>query len=365
MTDQTRYKAWRSGPEPELDVIVYEGAELPRGISSLGPWLGSHEGEIANMKPHYRAMLDDTGFVVGHQAEARSLDCMAVLKAYLDDSGDPDNSAHTYLTVAGYVAELDAWKYFEQRWHAVLTEAQVPYLHMREFGNPNSGIYQHLKADRDKEIGFMADLAEVIDSSSLELCPMTTIKLADLAVFNDKHGLDLDPHALAIYGCLVEMRRLYKWRPTLGAGDIEVVVDRIDKAQLRINRALEYARTDVESGTYVDTFAVIPVSDPEGFRKVLPLQAADFISWEMRKSCEDRKTWEYTAEERRDIHMLRRSYSDWAERHRAETGKPPRVRKSYKALRRVPVLAPQGYIWDEANLEAALERHPNGWCDSN
>jgi hypothetical protein len=30
----------------------------------LGPWLGSKEGEVANLKPHYRAMLEDTGFVV-------------------------------------------------------------------------------------------------------------------------------------------------------------------------------------------------------------------------------------------------------------------------------------------------------------
>ena len=26
MIDQTRYKAWRSGPDAELHVIVYEGA---------------------------------------------------------------------------------------------------------------------------------------------------------------------------------------------------------------------------------------------------------------------------------------------------------------------------------------------------
>jgi hypothetical protein len=37
---------------------------FPFGISSLGPWLGSKEGEVANMTPHYRAMLEDTGFVV-------------------------------------------------------------------------------------------------------------------------------------------------------------------------------------------------------------------------------------------------------------------------------------------------------------
>jgi hypothetical protein len=38
MIDRTRYKAWRSGPDPELHVIVYDEAEIPFGISSLGPW---------------------------------------------------------------------------------------------------------------------------------------------------------------------------------------------------------------------------------------------------------------------------------------------------------------------------------------
>ena len=60
--DKTRYTAWRSGPDAELHVIVYDEAELPLGTSSLGPWLGSKEGEVANLKPHYRAMLEDTGF---------------------------------------------------------------------------------------------------------------------------------------------------------------------------------------------------------------------------------------------------------------------------------------------------------------
>jgi hypothetical protein len=50
MIDTTRYKTWRSGPDAELHVIVYEGAELPFGVSSLGPWLGSKEGEVANIE---------------------------------------------------------------------------------------------------------------------------------------------------------------------------------------------------------------------------------------------------------------------------------------------------------------------------
>jgi hypothetical protein len=64
MIDPTRYKAWRSGPDAELHVIVHEGAELPFGISSLGPWLGSKEGKVAARKPHYHAMLLDAGYVV-------------------------------------------------------------------------------------------------------------------------------------------------------------------------------------------------------------------------------------------------------------------------------------------------------------
>jgi hypothetical protein len=64
---QSPYKTWRSGHDPELHVIVYEGAELPPGISGLGPWTGTKEGEVANLKPHYRAMLADTEFVVGRR----------------------------------------------------------------------------------------------------------------------------------------------------------------------------------------------------------------------------------------------------------------------------------------------------------
>jgi hypothetical protein len=40
-----------------LHVIVYEGAKLPFGISSLEPWLGSKEGEVANMKSHFPGLL--------------------------------------------------------------------------------------------------------------------------------------------------------------------------------------------------------------------------------------------------------------------------------------------------------------------
>jgi hypothetical protein len=65
--DKTRYKAWRSGSDPELHVIVYEGAELPPGVSPMGPWVGSKEGLVVNLHAQYRATLAYTGFVVVRQ----------------------------------------------------------------------------------------------------------------------------------------------------------------------------------------------------------------------------------------------------------------------------------------------------------
>jgi hypothetical protein len=33
----------------------------------MGPWVGSREGDIEGLKPHYRAMLAEQGFAVVHR----------------------------------------------------------------------------------------------------------------------------------------------------------------------------------------------------------------------------------------------------------------------------------------------------------
>ena len=61
-----RYKCWRSWPEVELHLIVREGGfdNLPQRIRQLGPWTGSWEGELQNLKPHYRQLLNEQGFAL-------------------------------------------------------------------------------------------------------------------------------------------------------------------------------------------------------------------------------------------------------------------------------------------------------------
>ena len=69
-----RYKCWRAtaaddrgDPTGQIHVLCHEGEafdHLPVRIRHLGPWIGSKEGEIANLKPHYRMLLAEQGFVL-------------------------------------------------------------------------------------------------------------------------------------------------------------------------------------------------------------------------------------------------------------------------------------------------------------
>lgn len=282
---------------------------------------------------------------------------MAILKAYLDDSGDAKDQQHNYLTIGGYVSDVAGWEYFERRWEAALVAANVPYLHMKKMGDPH-GIYAHLHAKPNKLTEFIVSLVEAIYAST-QLCPATTIKLADLAAFNKRHGLDLDPYALALYGALIEMRREFRNE------HIEVVVDRFERSMSRFELALEYAKTDVEEDHKTQMFTPVALQDDQSFRNILPLQAADFVAWEIRKSCEDRKMWKYTQEQRADPTKLRESYAEWTLEYFTKHKKFPRERRSFLALRESPLLTPRGFMWDEPNLEAALRRHPRGWAEGH
>jgi hypothetical protein len=64
-----RYKCWRSGADKNLHLICRCGGfdQLPDRIRQLGPWSGSKEGEVERLRPDYRALLAEQGFVVVHR----------------------------------------------------------------------------------------------------------------------------------------------------------------------------------------------------------------------------------------------------------------------------------------------------------
>ena len=89
------------------------------------------------------------------------------------------------MTLAGYVGGEPHWEVFEEQWAAVLDRFEVPYFHMKEFGDPN-GVYQKWLPAKDhyEEIKvFMAGLARAIGRSQLKGFG-SILRLNDLDRFN-------------------------------------------------------------------------------------------------------------------------------------------------------------------------------------
>jgi hypothetical protein len=65
-----RYKVWRSNKDKELHLLCGEGAgafnALPTCIRQLGPWTGSKEGDIDQLRLPLRVLMAEQGFIVLH-----------------------------------------------------------------------------------------------------------------------------------------------------------------------------------------------------------------------------------------------------------------------------------------------------------
>jgi hypothetical protein len=73
-----RYEVVRSTRDPQLHIIFVMGrfADIPDRDRRLGPWRPLSSGNIADLKPHYRAQIAASGYVMVRQsafsAEPRS-----------------------------------------------------------------------------------------------------------------------------------------------------------------------------------------------------------------------------------------------------------------------------------------------------
>ncbi len=272
---------------------------------------------------------------------------MALLKVYLDDSGsqtDP-NLQDSVLVVGGYVADIHHWKKFEWLWDDVMQGYEVPYLHMKEWWNEDKEIYRSLKDDVERQIHFFGDLIQTIKDTMF--CAVSaSIRLRDLRAVNAKHGLNLNAFSFGLYACILALREYYP------NDELQIVIDKITKPHKHIQIAKDYAETDTYQDLNPQAIPITPIEEPDSFKNILPIQAADFLAWEVRKYGHETVGWLPPLKGTRED--FRADYAKWV------TENNPRVRKSAFHLNKaVPHI---GHIWDEFNISAAhTVRHKTGW----
>jgi hypothetical protein len=240
----------------------------------------------------------------------------------------------------------------EETWPLVLARHGVPYFHMREMAEQNGAFAKWLppKDHADEVRAFFVDIVETIAACKFGAFG-TVVRLQDLGRFNSEKGLSLEPYALAVYACMLQIRRDYPNRI------VSLIFDHIEQVFSRLEKATEYAKGDPTYPGAADFIQPVPLPAACTFRNVRPIQAADFLVWETRKhhvrysewwKLEDRPTgWDQRFDH----------YKAWSERKFGTRLPPPR--KSLGALMGQTRFS--GIMFDYQGLCAAHEARDCVW----
>lgn len=67
MGSPEKSESWRSGNDPWLNVICYDGTfdhAVPEKVRNRGPWAGSNRGLVSRLKSWNRSALEMKGYVI-------------------------------------------------------------------------------------------------------------------------------------------------------------------------------------------------------------------------------------------------------------------------------------------------------------
>jgi len=133
-----RYKAWRSRSDPLLHVICGEGAEafdaLPVRIQHLGPWSGSKEGEVKDLRLPYRVLLSEQSFVIV-QCHVSKLSLESREVRSLENRSCPDCDGSGHVPMHGGLRQKDCWGVGGGDGYHTVAERARPFMaHHGHFG---------------------------------------------------------------------------------------------------------------------------------------------------------------------------------------------------------------------------------------
>src|SRR5215469_10773364 len=210
---------------------------------------------------------------------------MAVLRGYCDNSGDQSDSSQKCVSIGVYVGTEEQWNYFESHWDMALRKFDLPYLHMKEFGEP-SGIYSQLKKSPDDVAKFLSSLVKVIEDAKLTSFGASVL-LDGLDRFNNDNGLILDAYALSLYECWGEIGFWFRDQV------VEIFADRFDDVNDKIATADQYLRSNVHRKNYdvLEYVSVSALSRKLNARNTPAIQAADFLAWELHRGLTNDEKW--------------------------------------------------------------------------
>lgn len=204
---------------------------------------------------------------------------------YYDASGAHDNpdgqgNRSPAVSVAGYLATPNQWQQFDKRWRGVLDEAGAPYFHATEFV-ARVGPYKGWP--EEKRHKFSKDLVEVISGNVLYGVGMALLR-ADyekvVAAIPAARKLFGSPYTFCSWRCFetgVDWARGAKYQES-----IKYIFESGDEFCSEVLRAHTKACEKDQVREFYKFGGAGSLTFEDGV-KVTPLQAADFLAYELYK----------------------------------------------------------------------------------
>lgn len=206
---------------------------------------------------------------------------LAFLQAFSDDSESQTGERRLYL--ATYIMTAQAWIQFSDEWDAILnSDPPISYFTMKEAHDPMRGEFRKFtEAQRDEKLAALADLIQKYRPFAFH----TSISRRDCEEFKIKDGFYpfQSPYFLAYFAILFGVAKsLPEWG--LGEETCEFIFDESDALPARVTPLFDGVLRVLPPEARKRIAGVPSFRDD---KKEMPLQAADFLAWHVRRSEED------------------------------------------------------------------------------
>jgi len=215
---------------------------------------------------------------------------LVMLRPYFDCSRSGQGDG--VVVVSGWLSSVDRWLRFETDWKLTLAKFDVPYFHMREFAHSAGAYSSGWKGENNKRELFVRALLEIISDYGLASfsCLIETSVFDKIDKEYEVREFFGNEYALCGRTCVAEVTR---WSQANGYGVPDEFVFEDGDERGRLTWLME------ASGYPAPIFKPSRdrITQVCTVRGQLPLQAADFAAYELRKSWDDfgdtAEVWRY------------------------------------------------------------------------
>ena len=241
------------------------------------------------------------GIALASHHETSRFRLMLMLMACLDESGGRDTPV---VSMAGFLAREDQWLRFAREWRHALDEFSVGYLHMKKYAHSKAPFENW--SDKKREL-FIRRLIWVIKSNVLaSVGAAVSVTDFDDILGREPRGFD-DPYFFCFNSCASAVLA-YCSKNNISE-TVSLVCDETDKSRRRIGEYYSAFKRIAAEENRQQLAAVVFADD----QVVVPLQAADFLAYELNKYHRGFRT-------RRSLHALKglqQGYMFWDRRQLA------------------------------------------------